>query len=101
MSFDIQVKSLTPVNAGWWAKFTDPDGLIWYSPVAAWALCAVTHTGERDVQEEILPVLTSEVGVEPHHQEAGYCEVLYLPESRFVLSHEPGAFAWFMEEENK
>ncbi|MBW3470982.1 hypothetical protein I6L78_02440 [Proteus vulgaris] len=90
------IKSLSPVISGWWAKFVDDDEhkAVWYSPVAAWALCDIKYEFRDDVSQLILPVLTSELGMEPLHPDEGGCELLYLPNETFVRIDEPCCFAW-------
>ncbi|WP_234262613.1 hypothetical protein [Klebsiella aerogenes] len=97
MGYGLKIKSMTPALPDWWAKFTDDDGSIWYSPVAAWALCDVTHRDDA-VSALILPVLTSEMGMEPHHPDEGYCEMLYLPGKKFERSRENYCYAWYLVE---
>ncbi|EMH2395633.1 MULTISPECIES: hypothetical protein [Morganellaceae] len=92
------IKSLSPAISGWWAKFVDDDEqkTVWYSPVAAWALCDVKYEKETNVYAHILPVLTSESGMEPLHPDDGYCELLYLPDETFIHANEPYCFAWHL-----
>ena len=98
MSENLKIKSLTPAIAGWWAKFTDDDEsrTVWYSPVAAWAVCEVKHSNQKETYEKILPVLTGEYGMEPLHPDEDNSEVLYLPDSRFVFSGKANSYTWFM-----
>ncbi|EEZ1480947.1 hypothetical protein E8W17_001438 [Escherichia coli] len=92
---EITVKNISPAVAGWWAKFRDDDGTEWYSPIAAWALCEVDYFGAGNTRREILPVLTSELGMGPHPSDEGYCACLYLPDEKFTLSGEQGSFTWY------
>lgn len=100
MSYGLKIKSMTPALPDWWAKFIDDDSSEWYSPVAAWALCDVTYYDDS-VSAMVLPVLTSEMGMEPHHPGQGYCEMLYLPDKKFKLSGENCRYAWYLEKEEK
>lgn len=98
MSGEPKIVSLTPAITGWWAKFKDDDRTEWYSPVAAWALCNVQDDTSRmtgGTHQLILPVLTSEAGMTPYHDEQGYYELLYLPDEKFTPSVEPGCSAWY------
>lgn len=88
-------KSISPAVPGWWARFRNDDCGEWWSPVAAWAICDVFYSGDSEVYFEILPVLTGDMGMTPHHSAEGYCECLYLPDTKFILSDEPGTLAWY------
>jgi hypothetical protein len=99
MSENLKIRSLSPAVQGWWAKFTDPDKTVWYSPVAAWALCDVRYSKQLDTSEQVLPVLTSECGMAPHHPDDGYCELLYLPDVKFRFSGEAYCYSWVIAEE--
>ena len=93
MSGEPKIVSLTPAVAGWWAKFTDETE--WYSPVAAWALCEMKNSAvDKNKYHRILPVLTGEGGMEPHHEDQGWCELLYLPDEKFVMSGGEYCYAW-------
>ncbi|HCM1914246.1 TPA: hypothetical protein N3A33_000050 [Salmonella enterica subsp. salamae serovar 28:r:e,n,z15] len=86
MSSEPKIENLTPAIAGWWAKFTDETE--WYSPVAAWALCEMKDDASRMTggkHQLILPVLTSEAGMTPHHEDQGYCELLFTFVTKSVL----------------
>ncbi|QDL34654.1 hypothetical protein [Serratia liquefaciens] len=98
MSENLKIRSISPAVPGWWAKFTenDADRTEWYSPVAAWALCDVKYNKQKDTSEHVLPVLTSEFGMTPHHPDEGYCELLYLPNHEFVFSGETYCYSWRM-----
>ncbi|HBM0095208.1 TPA: hypothetical protein LT061_001607 [Salmonella enterica subsp. enterica serovar Blitta] len=100
MNNEAKILSLTPAVAGWWAKFTDETE--WYSPVAAWALCRMSDDECRRY-DVILPVLTSEKGITPHHEEDGYCELLYLPDEKFRMSGGEYCYAWVIadKQDNK
>ena len=95
MNTEIETLSISNALPGWWAKFKDDDGTEWYSPIAAWALCEIHHFGTGDTYREILPVLTSELGVSPHSPDEGMCECLYLPDKKFVHCGESMVFAWY------
>lgn len=103
MNESLKIMSLSPAVPGWWAKFTENDveKTEWYSPVAAWALCEVKYSKQRDTSEHILPVLTGEFGMEPHHPEDGQCEILYLPDNQFVFSGEAYRYSWRMAAEQE
>ncbi|ECE0791357.1 hypothetical protein GK48_14550 [Salmonella enterica subsp. diarizonae] len=95
MSTESKIISLTPAITGWWAKFTDETE--WYSPVAAWALCEVKDDASRMTggkHQLILPVLTSEAGMTPHHEDQGCCELLYLPDAKFTRLEGDYCYAW-------
>lgn len=96
MSNKLTIKSITPVVSGWWAKITDNDEAKteWYSPVAAWALCGVSYEQSTSVHTQILPVLTGESGMEPLHPDEAYCELLYLPDDKFIRMGEPCMYSW-------
>ncbi len=97
MSSEQKIVNLTPAIAGWWAKFTDETE--WYSPVAAWALCEVKDDASRMTggkHQLILPVLTSEAGMTPHHEDQGYCELLYLPDAKFTRLEGDYCYAWVL-----
>lgn len=98
MKDKLTIKSISPVVAGWWAKFIDNDEMKteWYSPVAAWALCDVKFDKQADICTQILPVLTLEFGMAPLHPGDGYCELLYLPDDKFTRTDEHYCFAWKM-----
>lgn len=100
MSSEPKIVSLTPAIAGWWAKFRQDTE--WYSPVAAWALCemqsSVLNANDGKYQV-ILPVLTGEAGMRPHHEEAGYCEMLYLPDAKFTRLEGDYCYAWVLADE--
>lgn len=98
MKDEMKIVSLTPAIAGWWAKFR--DDIEWYSPVAAWALCRMSDD-ECLAYDVILPVLTGEEGMTPHHEEQGYCELFYLPDEKFRLSGGEYCYAWVKSEEHK
>lgn len=83
-----KIISLTPAQNGWWAKFYN-DG-EWYAPIAAWALCE--YEGDRCV----LPLLPSEAGMVPHSPDEGHCDMLYLPDGKFVLISEETPYGWKM-----
>lgn len=87
-------KSISPAIPGWWARFKDDDCGEWWSPVAAWEICDVFYSGDSETYSEILPVLTGDNGMTPHHSAEGYCECLYLSDTKFILSDEPGTLAW-------
>ncbi|HCA7159583.1 TPA: hypothetical protein ACJ2TD_001834 [Klebsiella pneumoniae] len=103
MSENLTIRSLSPALPGWWAKFIedDTDRTEWYSPVAAWALCDVKYSKQVNTSEHVLPVLTGEFGMEPHHPDIGYCELLYLPDKKFVFSGETHCYSWVMVPEPK
>ncbi|MEQ4732398.1 hypothetical protein AB7W97_11470 [Providencia rettgeri] len=96
MNNKLTIKSLTPANPDWWAKFYDnnEDKTEWYSPVAAWALCDVRYEKESKTYTQILPVLTGEFGMEPLHPDEAYSEILYLPNDKFVRMGGECVFAW-------
>lgn len=86
MSNEPKIVSLTPAIAGWWARFR--QDIEWYSPVAAWARCEMKDSASTITDgkyQVILPVLTGEAGMTLHHEEQGYCELLYLPDEKFTL----------------
>lgn len=89
MQIQNEIVSLTPAVPGWWAMFTDEKRYRWYSPVAAWALCQHVSCGVNI--RTILPVLTGEEGVTPVDQN---CELLYLPEKKFIKVKGTGKFIW-------
>lgn len=93
MSSEPKIVNLTPAIAGWWAKFTDETE--WYSPVAAWALCRMSDD-ECRAYDVILPVLTGEEGMTPHHEDQGYCELLYLPDAKFTRLEGDYCYAWVL-----
>lgn len=96
MRDEVKIKNLSPAIPGWWAKFIDTDdGDVWYRPVASWALCDVKFAGGHTAHQMVLPLLTSEMGMEPANPEEGDYSCLYLPDDKFVLSDEPGSFVWF------
>ncbi|HII3144450.1 TPA: hypothetical protein ACY3HI_002813 [Citrobacter braakii] len=95
MSNEPTIISLTPATSGWWAKFTQDEE--WYSPVAAWALCEMKDSASRTAggkHQLILPVLTSEAGMIPHHENQGYCELLYLPDEKFTGRDGEYCYVW-------
>lgn len=98
MSKNLKIRSISPALSGWWAKFIEDDEgrTEWYSPVAAWALCDVKYTKQAGTSEHVLPVLTGEFGMEPLHPDEGYCELLYLPDKKFVFSGETHCYSWVM-----
>ncbi|ECD3768323.1 hypothetical protein EWG08_12790 [Salmonella enterica subsp. enterica serovar Reading] len=93
-------KNISPAVQGWWAKFRNDNGNDWYSPIAAWAICDVFYSGDSETYSEILPILTGEYGMAPYHQGDGFYECMYLPNTKFILSDEPGSFAWYPVEES-
>lgn len=97
MNVKVKIKSLTAVLPGWWAKFSDYENKTeWYSPVAAWALCEVEYEKHEDTFDEVLPVLTGENGMNPHHYSEGSHELLYLPDKKFSLSEDDYCYSWVM-----
>jgi hypothetical protein len=96
---DLKTRSLSPAVPGWWAKFTEQDKTVWYSLVAAWALCDVRYSKQKEISEQVLPVLTCEFGMAPHHPDEGYCELLYLPDVKFRFSGETYCYSWVIAEE--
>lgn len=95
MKDEMKIVSLTPAIAGWWAKFR--DDIEWYSPVAAWALCRMSDD-ECRAYDVILPVLTGEEGMTPHHEDQGYCELFYLPDEKFRLLGGEYCYAWIIDD---
>lgn len=93
---ELIIKSMTPVPPGWWARFTEANDKgeteVWYSPVAAWALCKCQDTVHGFESEGIYPVFASEVGMEAVEQE---CELLYLPHGHFRKDNKPWCFAYY------
>lgn len=101
MSDEVKIKSLSPAIPGWWAEFIDTDdGTVWYSPVASWALCDVKSSGLCSSYQEVLPLLTGEMGMEPISPGEGNYSCLYLPDKKFALSDDPGSFAWYPVDES-
>ena len=102
MSDEVKIKSLSPAVPGWWAKFIDTDdGTAWFRPVASWALCDVKFAGGHTAHQVVLPLLAGEMGMEPANPEEGDYSCLYLPDDKFVLSDEPGSFAWLKVGDNE
>lgn len=101
MRESLKIRSLSPALPGWWAKFIedDADRTEWYSPVAAWALCDVKYSKQTNASEHVLPVLTGEFGMEPYNPDDGYCELLYLPDKKFVFSGEAHCYSWVIVQE--
>ncbi|EFK4210020.1 TPA: hypothetical protein ACHJH2_RS11920 [Escherichia coli] len=52
----LQISAATP---GWWVE-TDEGS----SPVASWALCVLSYP-DRDVYQDILPVISTDKGMKP------------------------------------
>ncbi|MCP9267589.1 hypothetical protein M5U04_05625 [Xenorhabdus sp. XENO-1] len=98
MKNKLTIKSISPAIAGWWAKFIENDeaNTEWYSPVAAWALCDIKYEKQEKICTQILPVLTTEFGMEPLHPNDGSCELLYLPDDKFIRSDESYCFSWHL-----
>lgn len=92
---DYNIISLNAAPADWWAEFVD-DGVFWYTPVAAWALCEEEGKGMKS--RVILPVLASECGLEPT---SANCSLFYLPDVKFRRANEEYSFAWYKVEDEK